>query len=65
MQSVPNTMAEALALASEQEDHVSKINIASGEDVVLLDYVNISSGEDAFSGEDALVFEDVPVEEEA
>ena len=46
MQSVPNTMAEALALASEQEEEVSKINIASGEDVVLLDYVNISSGED-------------------
>ncbi len=51
MQSVPNTMAEALALASEQEEEVSKINI--------------SSGEDAFSGEDALVFDEAPVEEEA
>lgn len=45
MQSVPNTMAEALALASEQEEEVSKINVASGED--------------------AIVFDEQPIEEEA
>lgn len=53
MTNVPNTMAEALALASEKEEEVSKINISSGEDVVFLDCVSAYSGEDA------------PIEEEA